>query len=689
MISINKLYIIAVAMFFCLPMLAFSRETTDRFITVKFAVSFVMVALITAIWLGTRFKNDAVRKTRMYAPFLFFTAFTFISIFAAESRIYSLAQITSFLFFFLLVFVVYNSRIDAGDAVKIMFMFQLTGLIVSSYLILQFFGIDPIKWTEQKYISTLGNTNFLAGVLIQTIPVSVIISTYHHSARVKIISVFCTAVAVAALAITNCSGGIISIISFSIIFILFALFSNTQKDRRIVAVISICILIAILSISFFPVKNAVLKLINLNDDFRKECYKATIKMVLEKPFFGAGIGNFQVRFPLFRDYRKPVFNNDAKVRHCHNDYLEIMADTGVFGLTAFLFVIMFFFNRMIKQLKDLNDDFKRMAVLSSLFVVLNTLIHSLVSFNLFMPATSSLFWGFMALGLSVSTIPDFRGKEDTEMADSGLTADSDIPGGAQIVANRSRNGIHYSICLVLCIVLLFTVLTVTKHLAADFYFEKSKLISGKQPGKQHDELTEKFMERSFMLNPNNFYLSNSLALFNLRRSDFNSASRFAETALTLEPNDYRTHLLMAEANIYLKNFTTSLKHILTADSLRRNDAGVHNIFGKHYYTAGNYGNALNEFKISIRLDGKNPESRKNLGEVYGFLGLNNRALEQFQIVRTLSPKDYNNLYNLGIAYFNLDRYGDALECFLAAHRLNHSDTELPLLIERTKNAAKK
>ncbi|RME82537.1 MAG: O-antigen ligase domain-containing protein, partial [Planctomycetota bacterium] len=59
--------------------------------------------------------------------------------------------------------------------------------------------------------------------------------------------------------------------------------------------------------------------------------KGLLKMIKAHPWFGVSIGNFFAYYPAYK-----VAGADEMIRHGHNDYLQILAEVGIFGFLLYL-----------------------------------------------------------------------------------------------------------------------------------------------------------------------------------------------------------------------------------------------------------------------------------------------------------------------------------------------------------------
>jgi len=113
---------------------------------------------------------------------------------------------------------------------------------------------------------------------------------------------------------------------------------------------------------------------------------------------GTGLGTLPIVFPAYESLYDAKF-----VNHAHNDYLEMLADTGLIGgLCCASFLGIFFFCSL-NQLLVTDKSFAAALHLSGLVACCGFLVHSLVDFNLHMPGNALLF--FLMAHLATAPIP--------------------------------------------------------------------------------------------------------------------------------------------------------------------------------------------------------------------------------------------------------------------------------------------
>jgi O-antigen ligase/tetratricopeptide (TPR) repeat protein len=130
---------------------------------------------------------------------------------------------------------------------------------------------------------------------------------------------------------------------------------------------------------------------------RSVVWKDTLGMVRDFPLFGVGLGSWPELFPRYQ--RAPW--SPGFYREAHNDYLELLAETGVIGIGLLGW---FFFQggrRLLQGLKRSSP--KALPLLAAILAALGVMaFHEFFDFSLQIPANAFLFTLLFALGLRIS-----------------------------------------------------------------------------------------------------------------------------------------------------------------------------------------------------------------------------------------------------------------------------------------------
>lgn len=133
---------------------------------------------------------------------------------------------------------------------------------------------------------------------------------------------------------------------------------------------------------------------------RPVIFKNTVEIIENFPLFGTGLGTYVYAYGMFE--KDSV--GGIVVDHAHNDYLELVAESGVVGgvsLILFAFVAVgYIFVKWMKR----RDYLVRGVVLGCIMGIVAILIHSLSDFNLHIPANAVYFVTLYALGSRVVNV---------------------------------------------------------------------------------------------------------------------------------------------------------------------------------------------------------------------------------------------------------------------------------------------
>ncbi len=127
----------------------------------------------------------------------------------------------------------------------------------------------------------------------------------------------------------------------------------------------------------------------LDARFRLAMYKDTFAMAKARPLTGWGLDCFSHVFPAFQSFYTDRFVNAA-----HNDYLQLLAETGLVG---FAIMLWFIFAVYRSALRPRVPGFVASAKLAAAVGCLGILVHSLVDFNMHVPANAAMFYVLAAL----------------------------------------------------------------------------------------------------------------------------------------------------------------------------------------------------------------------------------------------------------------------------------------------------
>ncbi len=267
--------------------------------------------------------------------------------------------------------------------------------------------VDPTSPSakEPRVYSYLGNPNLLAAYLLPAIALSLMAFFVWRHWGPKLLAATMVAVDSACLYFTGSRGGWIgfAVMMLVLVILLFHWWSlYMPRFWRTLALpiglgtIAAVIVLGVLVIE--PFRDRVSSIfVGRNDssnNFRMNVWSAVIEMIRDRPILGIGPGNvaFNKIYPI---YQRPRFT----ALSAYSIPLEIAVETGVVGLTCFLWLLLVTFNVGWKQIQRLRlarnrDGFWLMGAIATL---LGLLSHGFVDTVWYRPQVNTLWWLMIAL----------------------------------------------------------------------------------------------------------------------------------------------------------------------------------------------------------------------------------------------------------------------------------------------------
>ena len=299
--------------------------------------------------------------------------------------------------YLLVLFVAMQAFRTRGDWRGFIWFLMVLGFLVAGFGILQHLTFNgKLYWFREMRFGGIPfgpyvNRNHFAGFMELVIPVSLVPLVMGKVRRERwvIVGLFAT-LPLGALFLSASRGGIISLgVELAALALLLVL---RRAAGRHVLTGGVVVLLALLMVSWLGVHQilerfSALQGLEVTVGKRASMRADTWRIFLDHRWTGTGLGTLQTVFPQYESLY------DGKVvNHTHNDYLEGLAETGVLGgvcCAGFLGVLFF---ESIRRLAPRNHAFAATMHLSGLVGCIGFLVHSLVDFNLHIPANVLLFF---------------------------------------------------------------------------------------------------------------------------------------------------------------------------------------------------------------------------------------------------------------------------------------------------------
>jgi tetratricopeptide (TPR) repeat protein len=130
---------------------------------------------------------------------------------------------------------------------------------------------------------------------------------------------------------------------------------------------------------------------------------------ISKDFPLVGIG--YEAFPVVSARYQPVNDINQRFVHVHNDYLQLLAETGWMGAGLLVGGMLFLVRAIVLKWRTRRDPFVQTMAAAGLAALVSIGLHSLVDFNLHIPANALLFTTVLALTFACAHLPSRQTRE--------------------------------------------------------------------------------------------------------------------------------------------------------------------------------------------------------------------------------------------------------------------------------------
>jgi O-antigen ligase len=270
------------------------------------------------------------------------------------------------------------------------------GFVVSLFAIVQHFTFNgKLYWfvplpTGAAPFGPFVNSNHFAGFVELVVPLGLALLLFRarRPEQVTLLLLF-TIVPIAALILSGSRGGIISIL-LELALLAFLSRAHQIGRKQLLGATGIAALAGTFTL-WLGVSTAVEHFERLThggiaQELRVSLYRDTWQIFRDHPLMGTGLGTLVAMYP-----QHASFYDGRTVDHAHNDYLELLADTGVLGGLCGLAFIGLLLWQSLRGLQTIGGRSARAIRAGAFAACAGLLIHSLVDFNLHIPSNALIF----------------------------------------------------------------------------------------------------------------------------------------------------------------------------------------------------------------------------------------------------------------------------------------------------------
>jgi len=386
--------------------------------------------VLTFVWLAKQWIDDElqVRWNPLFLPMIAFAILVLLQIvlrysaYAHDTRSGALLHCA----YAMLCFLSGQSMIRSSQARKVAVILALYGFLIAAFALLQ--GIAPngkIYWTRQPRLGgwiygPYVNHNHYAGLMELLVPIPLVLAlTRLAEDKERIAAAVAAAVMVGTVFLSGSRGGMLAITVE--LAILAVLLFRQKKGVRIAIGLGAFAIVLVGMLTWLGGKELTNRVSSISTESRTEISggmrrsidRDTIQMFRQKPLLGWGLQTFPVVYPQFRSFYTNFFVNEA-----HNDYLQLLAEMGVLGFGTMVWFLVVLYRNAIPKITNWISDVSGAVTLACVLGCTGILVHSLVDFNLQIPANAALFYVFCSIAAAPALLQRARKRRPVTPTDA-------------------------------------------------------------------------------------------------------------------------------------------------------------------------------------------------------------------------------------------------------------------------------
>jgi len=159
------------------------------------------------------------------------------------------------------------------------------------------------------------------------------------------------------------------------------------SPRRSAMLFVVFFLVTALFLAWVAPQQVGSRISDTHDPARWLIHRDAMRMFAAHPLLGTGFGTFATAFPRYREFYDRFFIN-----HAHDDYLELLLETGLLGFGVGLWFFVTLYREGLRNRRRGRISAAATIHIAALIGCTGLLSHSFTDFNLHVPANAALFF---------------------------------------------------------------------------------------------------------------------------------------------------------------------------------------------------------------------------------------------------------------------------------------------------------
>ena len=367
-------------------------------------------ALLTLLWLSKQWLDGeiTVQWNPLFLPMAGFGVLILAQIVfrATAYRHDTVSGALLYCAYAMLCFLGSQTLLRTSQARKIGALFAFYGFAVAAFSLLQ--GVSPngkLYWLRRP---TMGgaiygpyvNHNHYAGLMELLMPIPLVLSMSRLvGEKERLVAGIAAAIMAVTVFLSGSRGGMIAIFIELVVFALLLLRQRVpafryKKKAQLVVVTTFAVVLASLlwwlggkELTSRVSSIATETHTELSGGMRLSIDRDAFRMFRNRPILGWGLGTFPTVYPRFRSFYTNFFVNQA-----HNDYLQLLSEMGLLGFGTMVWFLVILYRHAVGKITNWMSDVSGAVTLACLLGITGILVHSLLDFNLQVPANAALYY---------------------------------------------------------------------------------------------------------------------------------------------------------------------------------------------------------------------------------------------------------------------------------------------------------
>ncbi len=373
------------------------------------AILEISTAVLLLLWAAKQvaLRRIEIQYSVLYAPMALFAGVVLLQLVTGLTAYYyvTASRAALFLAFALVLFLVTDTLRREHDLNFFANWFSAFGFFVALFAIIQGFTDKSGKlywvrvsrfggWTYGPYV----DHSHFAGLMEMLLPLPLVMAVLGvQRGNRRVLLYLCAGTMAASVFLSQSRGGVLAMLIELIFLAAFALSRDSGQRNHRVELATVAAGIVFLAFVGWLGGEALLERFaprqqDLSSPGRPVILKDSLRLIGGKPLFGWGLGTYPLVFPRFRSFYSSLF-----VNHAHNDYAELIAETGAVGAAAIAWFLVALYRTGRGRLRNQRSRTIQAVTLASLTSCTAIVGHSFWDFNLQIPANAALFFAFCGI----------------------------------------------------------------------------------------------------------------------------------------------------------------------------------------------------------------------------------------------------------------------------------------------------